>query len=432
MISGGEVLDDYEIKLYRLSAGREESPIYLIDKSNVEKEYPPTIEMPFENLIQDMKQEIEAAMHMRPSYQTLQTRSQLAARVYDLGKNLHKMCQSFYDDQYWQYQGFLALIANLDEFVSTFRKRQDLINQQFDKYLNNKTYFKELMDDIDKYIDVLASIRLLPQILVQLDSQANAESTLRRGNLFSSISCQSITNLQALQQDENSTSKQLNDTLTTSTLLEWIKSTDPQNKLNAVIDETKEMLSNFDSNFKWKDLRIKITKLLNQFENNPQMKEIEGLTKRLQDLTNFLEKSKKYLQAQAEISEGFAANQERAASLKDESILHDLCKGHQRQLELFRTNHSNMIEITRKISKAKLELIRVIHSRLNWVMQIQNQMADHDFQLQIYFKQLKRINLRLKLMEQLKKAPFVYIYSMKETLRRQQFSKIYKTVSEFD
>lgn len=61
-------------------------------------------------------------------------------------------------------------------------------------------------------------------------------------------------------------------------------------------------------------------------------------------------------------------------------------------------------------------------------MQIQKQMADHDFQLQIYFKQLKRINLRLKLMEQLKKAPFIYIYSMKETLRRQHFSKIYKTV----
>lgn len=107
--------------------------------------------MPLDNLIQDMKQEIETAIMMRPSYQTLQARSQLAARVYDLGKNLHKLCQSFYDDQYWQYQGFLALIANLDEFVSTFRKRQDLTNEQFDKYLNNKSYFKVLMEELVKF-----------------------------------------------------------------------------------------------------------------------------------------------------------------------------------------------------------------------------------------------------------------------------------------
>lgn len=58
---------------------QEESPIYLIDKGNVEKEQPPNIEMPLDNLNQDMKQEIETAIQMRPSYQTLLNRSQLAA-----------------------------------------------------------------------------------------------------------------------------------------------------------------------------------------------------------------------------------------------------------------------------------------------------------------------------------------------------------------
>ena len=173
-----------------------------------------------------------------------------------------------------------------------------------------------------------------------------------------------LTNNEITKQQQQQTTTENEST----TLLEWIKSTDPQNKLNAVIDETKEMLTSFDSNFKWKELRTKINKLINEFEANPQMKEIEGLTKRLQDLNNFLDKSKKYLASQLEISDSFAANQERAASLKDESILQDLCKGHQRQLEIFKTNHSNMIEITRKISKAKLELIRVIHSRLKYII----------------------------------------------------------------
>jgi hypothetical protein len=227
---------------------------------------------------------------------------------------------------------------------------------------------------MDKYIDVLGNVRLLPQILsqIQLDINSNSSTNLNTGNIFGGLSCQSISTL-PMQLTNNEITKQQQQQQTTTenestTLLEWIKSTDPQNKLNAVIDETKEMLTSFDSNFKWKELRTKINKLINEFEANPQMKEIEGLTKRLQDLNNFLDKSKKYLASQLEISDSFAANQERAASLKDESILQDLCKGHQRQLEIFKTNHSNMIEITRKISKAKLELIRVIHSRLKYYL----------------------------------------------------------------
>ena len=116
LISGGEILSDHTQKLYRLSAGREESPIYLIDQTNVEKDHPPTVDMPLDSLTQDMRKEIEAAILLKPSFSTLQTRMQLSNKVYELGKKLHSLCQSFYDDQYWQYQGFLALIANLDEY----------------------------------------------------------------------------------------------------------------------------------------------------------------------------------------------------------------------------------------------------------------------------------------------------------------------------
>lgn len=58
-------------------------------------------------------------------------------------------------------------------------------------------------------------------------------------------------------------------------------------------------------------------------------------------------------------------------------------------------------------------------------MQIQKRVADYDFRIQIFFKQLKRLNIRLKLMEQLQKAPYVYVYSMRETVRRVEFAKCY-------
>ncbi len=257
----------------------------------------------------------------------------------------------------------------------------------------------------------------------------NTSPTTPSEQLFSNFSSQSIADLQALQINERqlaTTTVNINANLT---LLDWIKSTDPQNKLSTVIDETREMLSYFDNNFNWDLLQSKINKLVDQIENNSQMREIEGLTKRLQDLNNFLEMSKKFLAGQQDIVESFNANYERAAKLKDDSVLQDLCAGHERQLEVFKSNHEQMIEITRKISKAKLELIRVVHSRLNWVRQIQKQLADHDFQLQIYYKQLKRIGARVKLIDMIKRAPGIYMCSVRETVRRQRFSKVYKNVS---
>lgn len=61
-------------------------------------------------------------------------------------------------------------------------------------------------------------------------------------------------------------------------------------------------------------------------------------------------------------------------------------------------------------------------------MQVQKQIADFDFQVQIYFKQLKRFNVRIRVLEQIKRAPSVYLNAIRETRRRQKFAKVYKTV----
>jgi len=313
----------------------------LIDKVIVEKEQAPQIEMPFENFNQDMKQDIQAAIALKPSFQTLQLRAQLASRVFEMSKSLHKICQSFYDDQYWQYQGFLALIANLDEFVSSFRKKEELICEAFEKFYNEQPVHKDLMNEIDKYTETLANIRLLPQLLDKYNEKQQSpfdsnqvESTHNRmRTLFSCFSSQSIANLQSprltttasgsrstSEPQQVSAFKQSNEHLSclpeasftedelvtsshTISLLDWIKSTDSTNKLNCVVDETKEMFTSFESTSKWRDLKAKISKTLAQIEQNPQLKEIEGLTKRLHDLNNFLEASNKLLSAQSDIAD---------------------------------------------------------------------------------------------------------------------------------
>jgi hypothetical protein len=92
LIGGGEVLDDYQRKFFGLGFGCEESPIYLIDKTNVEKREPPLIQTPLDNLnSEDVKQEINAAIMLKPSFQTLQSRSQLtqviSTKIIVIGKS---------------------------------------------------------------------------------------------------------------------------------------------------------------------------------------------------------------------------------------------------------------------------------------------------------------------------------------------------------
>ena len=213
---------------------------------------------------------------------------------------------------------------------------------------------------------------MLPQILNSTSQttspQLNATSpTLKKTqNIFSGFSSQSISNFQSVNNliIPSLTPSNLQTANQNLTLLDWIKSTDPQNKLHHVVEETKDMLEKFFLNYKWRDLQANIEKILGQIDSNQEMREIIGVTKRLQDLNGFLEESDKLLASQAEIKESFSSNLERAIRLKDESILKDLCEGHEKQLEVFKSNHCKMIELTNKMNKAKLELIRVIHFRL--------------------------------------------------------------------
>ncbi len=64
-----------------------------------------------------------------------------------LDNDLLRLCQSFYDEQFWQYQGYLALIANLDDYVSSFRKKEQGIREQFQIYQNKSATYKELIKE---------------------------------------------------------------------------------------------------------------------------------------------------------------------------------------------------------------------------------------------------------------------------------------------
>ena len=145
LISGGVVLQNVKQKICGLSSGIEESPIYLIDLRNVksfaQKQQNLQAQQQHQlNSFTEMSKDIDDAIKfLEPSYQTVLQRTQLATKVFEHDSNLYKLCEQYYMDQYWQYQGFMALIANLDDLITSIEKMFERTKDQFKSYNENKS-----------------------------------------------------------------------------------------------------------------------------------------------------------------------------------------------------------------------------------------------------------------------------------------------------
>lgn len=149
LISGGDVLKNLKQKLFGLSAGIEESPIYLIDLKTVKsiaiQQNQPILQhilqqqhAQYTNYLNDLSKDIDCAIKLEPSYNTLTHRTQLATRVYENDFKLNQLCEQIYTEQFWQYQGFLALIANLDDLITSIEKLYEKINENYSQFNTNK------------------------------------------------------------------------------------------------------------------------------------------------------------------------------------------------------------------------------------------------------------------------------------------------------
>ena len=78
------------------------------------------------------------------------------------------------------------------------------------------------------------------------------------------------------------------------------------------------------------------------FFANHEMKEVSGLDDRIHMLKQQLNDAASLEKEVLEISQGFQQNKMRAQSLRDASVLPDLCAGHERQLKMLVQNHTQL------------------------------------------------------------------------------------------
>ncbi|XP_076375282.1 autophagy-related 17 isoform X2 [Megalopta genalis] len=394
LMSGGETLEP-NARVCSYSAGTDTNPIYLFSKAAIESQVPPTPSIYYGTDV-DLQNQVEASLAMPATYQTLVARAQLAQQCCGLAGGQTKICEKLVHDQHLQQQGWAAVVANLEDITQMFQNRAALIQQSLAVYLTERQQHMELLASFNADLNMLSKIPILPTL------RAQAEGLLS---------------------PEDKPEKEVEGQKEICSLLRWISAKDNQSSLGLVAEQCSKGLEQFDERV-MEALKSEVNVAIDG-ANKQDMKEIKGLGERLFALEQLMQQTKKIVQDQTELAQGFQQNQNRASNLGDASVLPDLCASHRRQLQVMMQNHNQLRDIRRRCTKAKEELSVNIYYRLKWIMYVENKMMMVDSKLMMYNESLKRLRRHLEVLQQIHMAPQMYMNAVAEVVRRRTFSQAF-------
>lgn len=397
LMSGGESLEP-NARVCSYSAGTDTNPIYLFSKAAIESQVPPTPSIDYGTDV-DLQSQIDASLAMPATYQTLVARAQLAQQCCGLAGGQTRICEKLVHDQHLQQQGWAAVVANLEDITQMFQNRAALLQQSFAVYLSERQQHMELLENFNADLGMLAKIPILPTLRAQAEGLLSPEDKPSQSD------------------------KEVEGQEEIFSLLRWISAKDNQSSLEQVAEQCSRGLEQFDERV-MEALKAEVNAAIDS-ANKQDMKEIKGLGERLFALEQLMQQTKKLVQEQGELAQGFLQNQSRASNLGDASVLPDLCASHRRQLLVMMQNHNQLRDIRRRCTKAKEELSVNIYCRLKWIMYVENKMMVVDSKLMMYNESLKRLRRHLEVLQQIHLAPQMYMNAVAEVVRRRTFSQAF-------
>ncbi|CAG5085344.1 Similar to RB1CC1: RB1-inducible coiled-coil protein 1 (Homo sapiens) [Cotesia congregata] len=344
----------------------------------------------------DLVEQITASLAMPATYATLVARAQLAQQCCAIARDQTRTCERLVHDQHLQQQGWAAVVANLEDITQMFKSKADLLQQSFTQYLAERQQHMQLLNNFNKDLDTLSKIPILPALRAQAEGLLSVDDG---DEIIESNNCEVMS------------------------LLRWISAKDNQSSLEQVAEQCSRGLEQFDERM-MEALKSEVNAAIDA-SNKPEMKEIKGLGERLFALEQLMAQTKRLVQEQGELAQGFHQNQTRANNLGDASVLPDLCASHRKQLAVMMENYSQLRDIRRRCTRAKEELSVNIYQRLKWIMYVENKMMEVNGKLVMYHENLKRLRRHLEVLLQIHLAPQMYVSAVSEVVRRRTFSQAF-------
>uniref|UniRef100_A0A182Q3V8 RB1-inducible coiled-coil protein 1 n=1 Tax=Anopheles farauti TaxID=69004 RepID=A0A182Q3V8_9DIPT len=464
LVSGGELLED-DSRACNYATGTDTNPIYMFCKSVGES--PLLSPGPIKETEVDLEGMVRKHLELPVSYQTVVARAQLAQKIYDMGKEELRRCESLIFDQHLQQQGWSAVVANLEDTIKVFQERYEYFNRYYEQQLRLHEEQMEILQNFDKCLQQLAEIPILSSLMENAESRPygmfdevfnpnvltnNSTSRTASNNEPPAIKSGSgtegdqveATNAAIGDHAANSSENQQHDTSATGgetagttdevalteserakgiSLLDWISAMEGQLTLKRMAEECRINIEKFS--------RPQLTALHDRIDRaitasqSLEVKVVKGLEERLAGLDKLLADAKKLLRDQNELAQSIQMNQDRANKIGDMSILPDLCAMHQNTLRLMQTNHVKLLEYRRRCTVAKEELGQNLTKRLKYITNMETRVHELDSFLSLYNTSLQRLQKHLSIIEQIQMVPRIYVSAVTEVVRRRMFSSAF-------
>ena len=362
-----------------------------------------------EQQIKLMKSKVAESLNMDASYSTIVTRTSIAKEIRDMTTQNLWFCEQLIRDQHLQYQGWSAVIANLEDIGLVFDANVEKTIQIYQTFLSNKENYRELLNKLNIDVQLLDLIPVLDAFNDKSQSTDDEDDDYSRAE---------IENLDEPDAPIRSTGGGHKNDLT---LLEWIHSKDDRFTLSNLMNSCLIAIEHFTiENFGELSQRIHEVKSNLKNEDNKKIKKIE---ERLYQLDELLVKAKKIVNDTNGLTNAFIQNQSSAGNVQDNSIFADLCTSHQAQLKIILQNLIELNGIKNRYLKAKHELIYNLHAKLKNIIMLESDLSSSNQALIICAENLRKLLKNLQVLNQIHLTPKVYFLSINEILRRNLFTK---------
>lgn len=94
----------------------------------------------------DIKSEVDRCLELAPVYTTVVRRAQLAQQIHELGKDELKYCDKLVHEQHLQHQGWMAVIANLEDITEAFQERCNEFDKVFSDHIDRRIEYKDYLE----------------------------------------------------------------------------------------------------------------------------------------------------------------------------------------------------------------------------------------------------------------------------------------------
>lgn len=168
MISGGEILQSHA-KVFSYSSGTDTNPIFMFSTNNLHEQATSLANPRDEHNFTEV---VRLAVALPSTYSTVVTRAKIAQQLYEVADEETTRCERMVYEQHLQQQGWLAVVANMEDLTKEFRQRFTDFYACLDEHLGRRPEYQEYLASFEEDLRTLDRIPISPSLVAAAGHQS--------------------------------------------------------------------------------------------------------------------------------------------------------------------------------------------------------------------------------------------------------------------